>query len=74
MALTVKTTYVGAAADIARTQKGVTDRDFIQSQNRTSIQRIGWLVNSVGVAHLCYYDPVADAITYEDGVFVAIGP
>jgi len=72
MALTLNATYVGAVADIARKALGATDPSETQSNRRTEPVRLGYLVSSTGVAHLCYYDPVTDSITFEDGDFVAI--
>ena len=34
----------------------------------TGIQRIGILTSNAGQAHTVYYDPVADAIIYDNGV------
>jgi len=66
MALTVNATYAGAVSDIVFKGKGISDLDTTQPGRRTDIQRIGWLISSTNVAHLCYYDPVTDSITYED--------
>ena len=67
MALTVATgaSALNVANFLSNHPNGA-DNSETQSQRRTSFQRIGWLVNSVGVAHLCYYDPVGDKIYYQD--------
>jgi hypothetical protein len=63
MALTVA---AGDVSDFLEGKAGVADSSDVRPPFPTAMIRIGWLTNSSGVRHLCYYDPVADKITYQD--------